>query len=489
MIYSVLRYLVESSICLMLFVAVYRLLISDLTHFSWMRIYLLAGVILSMILPVAIIPIEWNSSFQSPAVLANLNFLSSDNPAGIQAAASYYDSAGERSGISGPLAIIYSLVTLYCMGLLYRATILVRSLISINNCIRQSPKRREGRYWLINLKSQMPPFSFFNYIFLTTDFKSLPAKDQQRILDHEKIHARQLHSLDILFIELVSVFFWFNPFMKYLKKSVQEVHEYTVDEKIAGSGDRRKEYAQLLLTLASELRGFNLSAGFTGQEIKRRIGMIIKPRSVPRQKLAFIVIIPVTLLLLLSFSYIKDASRKSGEVRGNEFVSSVQQKIGNILWIGNNAYSSEKLNSVLGLKRGDVYSSEDVRRRLMLDNISELYLDNGFVFFRADFTEAQKNGSVDLTITIYEGKKAKIGEVIIRGNVAVPSADIRRVIPIKTGDLFSKSKIKDAVMAIAGTGKFDPEKINPRPVPNTGKSSDEFAVIDLIFELTEIVKK
>ena len=133
----------------------------------------------------------------------------------------------------------------------------------------------------------MPPFSFFNYIFITNSYQSLSADDLQRIKDHEKVHAQQLHSLDVLFIEFISIIFWFNPLLIYLKKSIQEIHEYIVDEKIAERGKGKKDYAELLLKLASEVKGFNLSAGFSGNQIKRRIVMITRQRSLPGYKLMF----------------------------------------------------------------------------------------------------------------------------------------------------------------------------------------------------------
>ena len=144
---------------------------------------------------------------------------------------------------------------------------------------------------------------------------------------------------------------------------------------------------------------------------------------------------------------------------------------------------------MLGLKPGDKFVSEDVSKHLR-DNISTLYLDNGYVFSKVDFTQKQIiNGKVDLDITIFEGTRAKIGEIIVKGNVTVPTKDVLQNIKFKSGDFFSKAKIINSVRALAAMGKFDPEKINPRPIPQMGKTINDYAIVDIEFVLTETNKK
>ncbi|HZK62212.1 MAG TPA: hypothetical protein VFC41_09040, partial [Anaerovoracaceae bacterium] len=79
---SFIYYVLESSVCLLLFLMVYRMLIANLTHFSWMRIYLLISVTLSLILPLLIIPIHWSSSIIPSTLFNNYNFLSGNVPDG-----------------------------------------------------------------------------------------------------------------------------------------------------------------------------------------------------------------------------------------------------------------------------------------------------------------------------------------------------------------------------------------------------------------------
>jgi hypothetical protein len=456
-----------------------------------MRIYLLISVILSLILPLVIIPIQWNSSIHTANLFNNSGFLTGNSSAVNYDGQTLNDGSRNNIGAILIYVIVISLIAVYLFGLFYKGYNFARNLRSIQKCIIQNPKVREDRFWLVDLNEKMPPFSFFNYIFITNSYQKLSSEELQRIKDHEKVHSRQLHSLDVLFIEFISIIFWFNPLLTYLKKSIQEIHEYIVDEKIVEKGKGKKDYAELLLKLASEVKGFNLSAGFSGSQIKRRIVMIGRQRSLPQYKLMFAILIPVTIIIMLSFSYIKNPDPPTTQTKQSAIANQSQLKIGKITWKGNTVYDIKTLNYEFGLKTGSVYNKSIVEDRLngsqgAPNAVSNLYLDNGYLFSRITFDEKQNNEAVDLNITIYEGKQAKIHDVIVKID-GVVSKDPVNEIDIHTGDLFSKAKIIKSIKALAATGKYDPEKINPTPLPNI--TTEEFDNVDLLFELTKISNK
>jgi hypothetical protein len=445
-----------------------------------------------------VIPIQWNSSMQTSNLFSYSTLLQS-NQTGIELTNKSLINVIQPNGDFDIRQLIFSgLIIIYFIGLVYKAYNFSRNLRSIQKCIKQNPKVREGRFWLVDLIDNVPPFSFFNYIFITNSHQMLSADDLQRIKDHEKVHSRQFHSLDVLFIEFISIIFWLNPLLIYLKKSIQEIHEYIVDEKIAAKGNGKKDYAQLLLKLASEAKGFNLSAGFSGNQIKRRIVMITKQRSLPRYKLMFTILVPITILIMFSFSYIKNPNPLAVQKKQNEIQISNGLKIGDVIWKGNKVFSTKELNKEFGLKKGDNYDSVEVFNRVfnhpgMYDNewkgnIQDFYLNSGYLFSRMDLTKKQYSGKVDLTITIYESKRAKIGKINIIGNESVPSSDILNKITMKSGDLFNKSKLMASKKAIGDMGKFDPERISPsvKPISFNEKDTDEYVIVDFNFEVTEI---
>ena len=488
---SFIYFVLESSICLLLFLMVYRFLIANLTHFSWMRIYLLISVILSLILPLLILPIHWSTSIHPFSHFNNFNFLTGAQPDGYSEGQTLSDGIRNRKGSDLEQGLIILVIAVYMVGLIYKAYNFARNLRSIQKCIKQNPKVKEGRFWLVDLNEKVPPFSFFNYIFIANSYQKLSADELQRIKDHEKVHSQQLHSLDVLFIEFISIIFWFNPLFIYLKKSIQEIQEYIVDEKIVQKGKGKKDYAELLLKLASEVKGFNLSAGFSGSQIKRRIVMISRQRSLPGHKLMFIILVPLTILLMLSFSYIKNPDPLTIQTKQNENVTQSHLKIGKIIWKGNTVYDIKTLNYEFGLKTGSVYNKSLIDDRLngslgAQNAVSNLYLDNGYLFSRLSVQENQNNEAVDLTITIYEGKQAKIHDVIVKIDGIVTKDPVNEI-GIHKGDLFSKAKIIQAIKALAVTGKYDPEKIIPTPIPN--RTTEEFDNVDLLFELTKISNK
>jgi beta-lactamase regulating signal transducer with metallopeptidase domain len=474
-------YLTESSICLILFALAYRIYISKLTHFSLSRIYILSSLILSFVIPFIIIPIKSIPKFVS----FNRAFLfleSQTSPLVPESIA--VNNISNNPGIE---VFQYSLILfliIYCIGFIYKAHQLFNNLKIIYYFSKQNPKEKERKYQIVSIKNEMPAFSFFNYIFINRSFKNLSERDFEQIKTHEFIHSNHLHTIDILLFELASIVIWFNPIIYYFKNAIQEIHEYTVDEKIAGNGYGLKEYALLLIKLASENKELNLSANFTGKQIKNRINMITKQKSSALQKLTFLVILPITAALLFSFSYVKNPEIDNEKQNINSENSPT--KIGEIKWEGNKIYPVDTLNKLFGLKTGDPYSYKDINYRLLEGNLATFYFDNGYVFYNAELYEKkQQDGSIALRIIIYEGRRGIIGKISVKGNTKVPSDDILQKITIKSGDMFTKREIVKSVKAIASMGKFVPTEIVPTPIPNWENSTIEFASVDLVFEVTE----
>ena len=154
-----------------------------------------------------------------------------------------------------------------------------------------------------------------------------------------------------------------------------------------------------------------------------------------------------------------------------------------INWVGNTKYSSEILNKVLKLKKGDVYDQEYMEKRLSTDEdaLSSLYLDDGYLFYNSEAVElANVNDSIDVEIRIQEGRQARINKIIITGNTKTNEHVARREIKTLPGELFSKSDIMRSMRELAQLGHFDPEKVQPTPIPDPANGT-----VDIEYSLEE----
>ncbi len=155
----------------------------------------------------------------------------------------------------------------------------------------------------------------------------------------------------------------------------------------------------------------------------------------------------------------------------------------NIAFKGHTIYETRYLNQVLGIKKGDVYNEDLLNTRLSFSqdgrDISSLYLDNGYLFFRADPVEtAIENDSIDLEIRMYEGPQATIDRVIIKGNDRTSEHVIRRELFTRPGDKFSRSDIIRSQREIINLGYFNQENlgINTPVNPERGTVDIEYTV-------------
>lgn len=143
----------------------------------------------------------------------------------------------------------------------------------------------------------------------------------------------------------------------------------------------------------------------------------------------------------------------------------------NITWVGNSKHSSAKLNSVLGIKKGDVYDQSQLDAKLYMNpngnDISSLYMDDGYLFFNVSPVEIMvSNDSIDLEMRIYEGKQAIVNRITVVGNTKTNDRVIMREIRTKPGQLFRRSDIIRTQRELSQLGYFDPEKMNVTPTPN-----------------------
>ena len=155
--------------------------------------------------------------------------------------------------------------------------------------------------------------------------------------------------------------------------------------------------------------------------------------------------------------------------------------ISDISWVGNTVYPTEALQNVLGIYPGDVYNQTKLEKRTREDEdaVSNLYLDNGYLFFNLIPIEANVKGdSIALQMRIIEGPQARINRIVINGNDQLYEKVIRRELRMRPGELFSKSDLMRSAREIAASGHFNPETMGINPQPNESDGT-----VDIIFDL------
>jgi len=158
----------------------------------------------------------------------------------------------------------------------------------------------------------------------------------------------------------------------------------------------------------------------------------------------------------------------------------------NIDWVGNSVYRKQDLNRQFNVEKGSVYNQSLIEDRLngssgAQDAVSNLYQDNGYLFSRLTPVEAKiDNDSIDLEVRIYEGEQAYLNNVLISGNTRTNEHVARRELYTLPGDLFSKTKIMRSIRQLGVLGHWDPEKIDPTPLPDITNGT-----VDLLYKLEE----
>lgn len=284
-------YLLECSICLAGFYLLYKLFLSGDTFANRNRYYLLFVTFLSLIIPLLSFSLqtenfsaankfvwEFEQSFQTKILKSN-------------------DSESRGSLFS----MISFLWILYLFGVSVSLFRIVKHVFHLVKLIKANEIRIQNGLKIVFVNENSSPYSFFGYIFLNQQL--LPESEQEHVLLHESIHAKQYHSLDLLFVEFVKMVLWFNPFIYLVNRSLIEMHEYLADRECLNEGIDKQNYQTSLLRNVERQMMFALTSSFNSSLTLKRIKMIKKINTSQLAHFKIVLVIPVLLISLLSFSF------------------------------------------------------------------------------------------------------------------------------------------------------------------------------------------
>ena len=275
------EYFLKFSAIIVLFYVFYKLFLERETFFHSIRGYFLVGIFLAFTLPLVIIP----------------EYIYIDPVFTSQVPQTAIDSQSQSVNSFDPMTIIFSL---YGLGVLFFALRFILQLSSLTRFIFQLPKKRKGSFVYITTNKVNTPFSFFHYIIYPK--KGYDKLELNQILDHEKVHAKEFHSIDILFTQLMIVFNWFNPIAWLYYKEIQKNLEFIADQGAQNENTPKDAYQYLLLKTVSPNYSMALTSNFYNSLIKKRINMLHKNKSTKMMYAKFIFIIPILVAFVMTFN-------------------------------------------------------------------------------------------------------------------------------------------------------------------------------------------
>jgi len=286
-------FLLKSGACLAIFLAFYKLVLEKESMHHFKRFYLLGALIASFIIP-SIVFVEYvevaQNSFSETLMAVNDTKTSTILP------------VDEGTKLEWE-AILWSVYILGVLGFGFR---FLRNLGQIWMRIRKNPKSKHHFITRVLLAQQLPPHTFFSYVFLNKrqyEQHNIP----EEVLLHEETHARQRHSLDILFIELAQIIFWFNPFVYLLKSCVRLNHEFLADRAVINKSLNLTHYQNTLLSYLShdrfeQYQSTGIANAINYSSIKKRFTVMKTNTSKKSFVFRSLLLLPLTALLLSGFT-------------------------------------------------------------------------------------------------------------------------------------------------------------------------------------------
>ncbi len=288
------EYIAKSSLLLFVFYLLFLLLQKE-NNLKFNRFYLITSVLFSLLLPLFHFDfgssqvIEFPSEFR---VAENINTATAvaNEPKVIE------QSSGFDYGYF--ISLVYIAIVI-CLAFRFAL-----NLIRLFSKIRKSDKKIHG-YNLVLLDKKVNIHSFINSIFVNaSDFEQ--NRIDNHLIEHELTHLKQHHTIDVIFIELVLIFNWFNPLVYLFRSAIKTNHEYLADAGVNITHDQLKTYSEKIINYTFGKNKINLASEFSYSLIKKRLLMLGKHKSntIKLPKLLLVSAFTVSALVILpSFSF------------------------------------------------------------------------------------------------------------------------------------------------------------------------------------------
>jgi N-acetylmuramoyl-L-alanine amidase/beta-lactamase regulating signal transducer with metallopeptidase domain len=286
-------FLLKSTISLIVFLGFYHLVLEREKMHQFNRFYLLFSIVISFVIPfltfeiIEIIPVIENIETLNTVVTS----------ATVPENEMHESSVPLQENVNVTPYVLWSLYGIICFLLLVRFGKNSWKLIQKS---KTNPNVKHKNAKLILIEEKTLPHTFLNSIFINVeDYNNRNIEDE--LYTHELVHVNQKHTLDILFIELLKVIFWFNPLFICYKKAIQLNHEFLADEEIVKTYNNVPFYQSLLLQKCNGNATIYLASNLNYLVTKKRLLMMTKSTSHKIALLKKVAIVPILAGLVYFF--------------------------------------------------------------------------------------------------------------------------------------------------------------------------------------------
>jgi TonB family protein len=260
---ATINYLVEANLGLLISLAFYVLVLKKETRFRLLRVYLLTAIAVSLLFPLVDISFTQASPLSISRVIPSYWLPEITVGAGQEVTNMQQTLPPDFWGYT---SLVYTIgLVLFCLAICVQ-------LIRLFRVIRNASTYSVDKLRIAESNEDKPTFSFFNFIFIGKA-NAFSEEEKKQIILHESVHARQGHSFDILLVNVLKIFFWFNPFINSYKKIFVQLHEFEADARAVENTDVNG-YCSLLARVALQSANLRLANYFNNSLTIKRIEMM-----------------------------------------------------------------------------------------------------------------------------------------------------------------------------------------------------------------------
>jgi len=305
---TLLIYIAKSSGLLVLFYCAYYFLLRKETFFNSNRWFLLAGLVTSVILPFLVYTkIVWIEPTPEPSYTPTMKY-----------SQLYVPNSHSIENSSFEINWNYVILAVYCIGFLALLIKFAIDFYSLNTVLKGKKVHQQADFKFIDIDQNIAPFSYFDYIVYNSSMYT--PLELENIIEHEKVHSNQNHTVDVLVSRIFCVLFWFNPIIWLYKKAILQNLEFIADNEAAKKISDKKAYQYTLLKITTHESCVAITNHFYQSLIKKRIVMLNKNQSKKRNYLKYYAIIPalVAFVFLFQIKTIAQEKKEALEVSKKE---------------------------------------------------------------------------------------------------------------------------------------------------------------------------